>query len=220
MKKINFIILFILISINSFSQQYKTFTGKLVYSVQMVDTAMQKFYSPRLMTVYTNDTIVRIENFSDQLGPQTIIKHTLLNKSILLLQAKNNYYAIQTDLNKKALEPDSTKLKQSIYTYKKKCGKRKIANLKANRMKVEQLNNNTSYEVLYLKDYSPKYIDAFTDLPGLAVHYYIDTEDGRIEYTLLSMEKSVLNKDLFGVPSNYKRVSFSQFLEEILSKEK
>ncbi|MBI1837386.1 MAG: hypothetical protein HYR91_08995 [Flavobacteriia bacterium] len=211
--------LFILMTASVFSQnEYKPFQGKLVYTIDIVDTAFQKMFPTKLMTIYTNDTIVRIENESDQLGKQVVIKHTVLNKSILMLQAKNNYYAIQTDLNKVKVDSiDSNRTnRNNELSYHKKWGKKHIANMKANRMKVTNNKTKQTIEVLYLKNYSPKYIDAYNDLPGLAVKYYITTPDGTYVYTLISMEYSVLNNDLFGVPSNYKRVSFSQFLDEII----
>jgi hypothetical protein len=202
-----------LFSFTIYAQDYKSFQGKLVYSIQIQDTALQKIFKPKTMTVYTNDTIVRIENFSDQLGQQVVIKHLKYNKSILLLEAKNNFYAIQTDLN--IQDSNSIKLTNKVI-YNKKIGKRKIAGLKANRILLTNSATKHKMEILYLKDFSPKYLDAYNDIPGLPVKYSITTEDGTFLYTLVSMEKATLNRDLFGVPSNYKRVSFSQFLKEVV----
>jgi hypothetical protein len=182
----------------------------------MADTALQKMIPARTMIVYTNDTIVRIENETNQLGKQIIIKHTVLNKSILLLSSGDKNYAIQTNLSKKT---DSTKIDTttSKYIYKKKFGKKRVLKLKANRMTIQLKGQKKSIEVLYLKDYSPKYVDAYNELPGLPVRYFIQTEDGIVVYTLIQMEHKVINRDFFGIPSDYKRVTFDQFLDEVIS---
>ncbi len=210
-----FIILITLISTFTFGQNYESFQGKLVYSIEMADTSLQRMIPSTIMTIYTNDTIVRIENETNQLGKQIIIKHTILNKSILLIDNKDTHYAIQTDLSKKLenVQGDSTKIQ---YTFKKKLGKIKILNLKANRMSVGVVGQDKKIEILYLKQMSPKYIDAFEGIPGLPVRYYIKTEYGIAVYTLIFIEKTPVDKDLFGIPSNYKRVSFDQFLDEVL----
>jgi hypothetical protein len=204
-----------LFTVNTFSQNHKPFQGKLVYSVEMADTAMQKMIPARTMVIYTNDTIVRIENETNQLGKQIIIKHTVLNKSILLLSSGDKNYAIQTNLNKKS---DSTSLKpsESKYIYKKKFGRKKIVNKKANRMTIQLKGQKKQIEILYFKDYSTKYIDAYNEIPGLPVRYYIQTEDGIVVYTLIQMENKTINRDLFGIPSDYKRVTFDQFLDEVI----
>jgi len=75
-------------------------------------------------------------------------------------------------------------------------------------------------EILYLKQFSPKYINAFEEIPGLPVRYYLNTEDGVAVYTLIYFEKTKLNRDLFGVPTDYKKVNFDQFLDEILKDKK
>jgi hypothetical protein len=74
----------------------------------------------------------------------------------------------------------------------------------------------TERQFLYLKDYSPKYINTFEDFPGLPVHYFIISVDGVYEYKLLSMEEFLPSKDLFGIPSDYKRVTLDEFMDHIL----
>jgi len=191
------------------AQEKQPFYGKLVYSVQIADTAFNQLFRPRTMVVYTNDTIIRIENESDQLGKQVIIKHLGLNKSYLLLQTPDQNFAIQTDHS-------SEQKKVSKYAFKKKCFKRKIAGKKANRLEVHHPDMKTERQFLYLKDYSPKYINTFEDFPGLPVHYFIISVDGVYEYKLLSMEEFLPSKDLFGIPSDYKRVTLDEFMDHIL----
>ncbi len=160
------LLIIILLPFIIYSQDYKSFQGKLIYSIEIQDTSLQKLFKPKIMTVYTNDTIVRIENYSDQLGQQVVIKHLAYNKSILLLEAKNNFYAIQTDLN--IQDSSSSKMTNKVI-YKKKLGKRKVAGLKANRLQLTNSTTKNTIEILYLKNYSPKYLDAYNDIPGLPV---------------------------------------------------
>jgi len=199
------------------SQKYEPFQGKLVYSIEMADTATHKFIPTRTMVIYTNDTIVRIENETNQLGKQVVIKHTLLKKSILLLQNNGDKYAIQTDLSKQEKNKKIDSLK-SLITYKKKFGRVKILGFEANKMELKVKGKKQAVEILYLKQFSPKYIDAFNEIPGLPVRYYINTEDGVAVYTLVYLEKVKLNNDLFGIPIDYKKVSFDQFMDEMIKK--
>ena len=202
---------FILFTSFVFSQKKEAFVGKLVYSVQITDTAFQKFIPATQMVVYTNDTITRIENVTDQLGKQAIIKHMEMNKSYLLLETPFDNFAIQTD------HTDSLfRKKESKYTFEKKWFKKKVGGVRANRLMVSHPDFKEPKEYLYLKKYSPKYINTFEDFPGLPVHYYIITMDGVYEYKLISIEEMLPPKDLFGVPSDYKRVTFNEFLDIML----
>lgn len=209
---IRLILLIIVLPIFGFSQNHEAFRGKLVYSVQMADTALRNLYPATQMVVYTNDTITRIENQTEQLGKQVTIKHMGLNKSYLLIETEHQNFAIQTDLN------DMTK-KESKYTFKKKLFKRKIADIKANRLIVSHPDMKVEREYLYLKKHSPKYINTFEEFPGLPVHYYIITMDGVYEYTLKSIEYFLPERDLFGIPSDFKKVTLDEFMEYILQEQ-
>lgn len=209
---IRLILLIIVLPFFGFSQNHEPFRGKLVYSVQMADTALRNLYPATQMVVYTNDTITRIENQTEQLGKQVTIKHMVLNKSYLLIETEHQNFAIQTDLN------DMTK-KESKYTFKKKLFKRKIADIKANRLIVSHPDMKVEREYLYLKKHSPKYINTFEEFPGLPVHYYIITMDGVYEYTLKSIEYFLPERDLFGIPSDFKKVTLDEFMEYILQEQ-
>lgn len=201
-------ILFILFTFSVFSQKHEKFTGKLVYEITMVDTALQKVYPKREMVVFTNDTIVRIENETKQFGKQILIKHTILNKSYLLLNDGLNKFAIQTDLSK-AQSPD-TNSSQPIY--KKKCSREKILDFKTKKLKITSNRDTQPIEILYVKKLSPKYIEAYNDSPGLPVKYTIETNEGMVLYQLTSIKNYTPDHDLFGIPSDYKKVSFDDFL--------
>lgn len=198
----------------SWSQNHTSFEGKLTYSIYAKDTARQKYIPTKTMVVFTNDTISRIENYSPQFGVQVLLKHLQLDKSILLLEANNNYYAIQTDLNKK---DSANQAPKKAYTLKKKRGTVIIAGKKAHRLLVYYPESKVSFILYYFKHLSPNYIDAFTDAPGLPVRFEVESADGVLIYELVNLVTENVNNDLFGVPSNYKKVSFNQFLQEVFS---
>jgi hypothetical protein len=199
------LLVFLCISTLTFAQEFKQFTGKLVYTIQMADTSLRELIPTSKMTVYTNDTLIRIENETDQIGKQVLIKHLTLNKSYLLLDTPLGKFAIQTD--------HANDTMPSRYSFQKKSFKRKIAGMRANRLLVSHADMNAPREFLYLKKYSPKYINNFNNFPGLPVHYYIVSIDGIYEYKLSSMENMLPEKDLFGIPSDYKRISYSDFVD-------
>lgn len=203
------VILFIIFSFSTFSQKQPSFSGKLIYSIQIRDTALQSLIPMKHMVIYTNDTLLRIENETDQLGIQVIIKHMLLNKSYLLLHTPNMNYAIQTDHS-------AIKIDSFPYSYKKKCGKKEFCGMKAKRLKVKHAEFPEDLEFYYFKNINVKYLNSFSNFPGLLVNYYIPSMDGIYEYKLIAIEEMKPPRDLFGIPSDFKKVSFDQFMDEIL----
>ncbi|MCE2711878.1 MAG: hypothetical protein LW688_04985 [Cryomorphaceae bacterium] len=186
------------------------FIGTLTYQITICDTALQKFVPTRYMRIHTNDTLTRIENESDRLGIQVVIKHLQLNKSYLLLQTPFGKYAIQTDHNQS--KSDSI----LPYTFKKKLGKKRICGLKATKTSVRHKGFQEPMIFYCVKNYSPKYLNTFENAPGLPLIYYIPTNDGLYKYELINVEKNHPAHDLFGVPSDFKRVTFDQFMEEVM----
>ncbi len=203
-------LLLLLIPTFSFGQKHKEFTGKLIYSVQIIDTSLQKMIPMRQMVIYTNDTLLRIENETSQLGMQVIIKHMALNKSYLLLQTPIANYAIQTDHN-------TEKVDTFPYTFKKKFGKTKICGWKAKKLMVKHENFTEEMEFLYFNKLDAKYLNTLENFPGLPVKYYISSVDGTYMYELISIEKIAVDKDYFGIPSDYKRATFDQFVDDMMS---
>jgi hypothetical protein len=204
-----FLILLLLFPTILVAQKQKPFSGSLTYKITFVDTAFAELIPTTYMTIYTNDTVTRIENETDQLGKQALIKHMELNKSYLLIETPIDNFAIRTDLNK--VEETVSK-----YTFKKKHFKRRIAGLKSNRLEVNHPDFKAPKEFLYLKNTSPKYLNNFLDFPGLPVLFYVITVDGVYKYELTEMKSYLPEKDLFGVPSDYKKVEFSEFLDIIM----
>jgi hypothetical protein len=120
-----------------------------------------------------------------------------------------NNYAIQTDHN------DDNEVKYP-YSYTSKWGKHKIQGMKAKRLMVSHENFKEPLEFWYFPKFSPKYINTLENFPGLPLLYYISSVDGTYVYRLISIESYTPNHDLFGIPSDYKRVTFDDFLNETL----
>jgi hypothetical protein len=206
--------IFLNVSFFGFSQKHKPFQGKLVYSIEMADTSLQWMFPVRNMVVFTNDTLVRIENETAQLGKQVVLKHLILDKSILLLENNGVKYAIQTSGDsQKTEESDSS---PTHLKYRKRWGRVRVASMRANKVDVNMEGQKKAIELLYLKDVSAKYLDAYQGCPGLPVRYFFNTEDGVLVYTLIYFERTAVVRDLFGIPSDYKKVSFDAFIDEVI----
>jgi hypothetical protein len=203
--------MFIFTNAPAYGQKGKSpFVGTLTYKITICDTALQKFVPTRYMRIHSDDTLTRIENESDRLGLQVVIKHMQLNKSYLLLQTPFGKYAIQTDHNQS--KQDSV----LPYSFKKKFGKKKICGLKATKTSVRHKGFADPMVFYCVKKYSPKYLNTFENAPGLPVIYYIPTNDGMYKYELIEVELRKPAHDLFGIPSDFERVTFDQFMEEVM----
>jgi hypothetical protein len=204
-----------LMATSASAQKYKSFKGQLTYSVQITDTAMRKMYPDQVMRVYTNDTIVRVETDSPMFGEQVTLRHLTLNKSYLLLQVKGVKYAIQTE-NSSA--PDT--IVKEIPTYEYKCrGKRKLNTYKVKKVIVTKGNPEVSHRAYYLPAIRPNLLTVYEGIKGLPAVYFIALNEGELKYELQSIEEKPLSRDLFGIPNDYKQISFDDFLKEIIPTE-
>jgi hypothetical protein len=214
MNRILFFLIILVLTVPQFtySQKKKDFTGMLEYKITARDTNLRQIMPDNQMIVYTNDTISRMENFSKQLGKQVTIRHMQLNKSYLLISVQDSMdFAIKTDLN----VADSLK-KPSKYTYKKKWFKKKIMGMRANKMLVSHPDFEEPIEFLYLKKYSREYLNNFEGIPGLLVKYSVVTADGILDYELVKISHYTPDRNLFGIPSNYKKVTLDEFMDFML----
>jgi len=192
-----------------FGQKNSSFTGKLVYAIHLIDSVGEKEIPVGYMTIYTNDTMLRIENETPQLGLQVLIKHMVLNKSYLLLQTPRGNYAIQTD---HALE----KATPNAYVYKKRWGRKRIAGLSSSALMVCDTNTKEKLQFYHCKKINNKYLNLSNSYPGLLTEYKVKTKSGVFKYHLMTIENLIPNKDLFGVPSSYKKTSFDNFINEVM----
>ena len=214
-RDLSHIALFLLISLqSSLFAQKKTdvFQGQLTYRITICDTSLRKLVPENYMIVVTDDTLLRIENNTERFGRQTVIKHMGLNKSYLLLETTKKKYAVQTNHN-------SEKKDSTAYQFKKKWGKVKICGLKAKRLTVTHPEFPEELTFFYFKNLSPKYLNAFDNFPGLPAIYYVASPDGIFLYELIDIKKNTPNHDLFGIPSDYNKVTFDDFLKEILEEQ-
>lgn len=200
------------------AQKYKPFTGMFEYKISARDTSMKDYLPNYPMMVYTNDTIVRTENFTSNLGVQVVIRHIEKNKSYLLLNTRIGKFAIQTDHSVKPEKIDTTNSGKK-FTFKKKCFKRKILGRKANRIHAYHPDMEEPIEFLYFKKVSHEYNNIYEEIPGLPVRYSVVTADGILDYELVKINEYNTNRDLFGIPSDYERVSFDEFLDRMLAPE-
>lgn len=201
------VVFFLLLGFQSSAQ--KSFSGVFNYKASLLSPDSNKVIANWNVVVFTNDTIVRVETTTPNLGKQVYIRHTALNKAYLLLEVNNVNYAIQTDLDKRS-KADTIKEK---YSFKKKVIGKKINGLKCARYIVTPKSSNQSFTCYFSKKYPGKYLEVFPEMKGLAVDYYLSTNDGIVHYELMKVEEKVLSRDLFGVPSDYKRVTFSEFMK-------
>lgn len=206
-------LLFITIAVVNSSIGQKPFTGMLEYSITARDTNFRQLYPENKMIIYTNDTIVRQVNFTQHLGEQVTIRHMKKNKSYLLLNTDYGKFAIQSDLNK--LAGDSIP-KPSKYHFQKKGGSKKYLGMKLKRYMVTHEETQEQYEFWYNKKMEGKYNSAFEELPGFPVIYTVVTPDVVLDYKLTKISPYTPDRDLFGIPSDYERISFDDFLDKIL----
>ncbi len=183
------------------------FSGRLTYSVQMADTALRKFYPSSEMSVITNDTLLRIENQTSFIGKQVLIKHLKLNKSYLLIESPLGNFAVQT--NHSNDQKDSI-TNYSFHVFKKK---KRIGGLKGQKITVTHKKAEKPFTCYVDMTKNPAYINTYFNLPGLPLHYYLPSEDGLLEYKLIRIEEYATHKDAFGIPSDYKKVTFDEFLK-------
>lgn len=209
MQNIIFLFLFLISSIG-FSQKQQPFSGRMIYRIDFVPSldSLDKAVVQSKMVVYTNDTLVRVESETPQFGQQVLIKHLLLQKYYLLLQYEDQKFAIQQHV-----QPDTS---ASKYTFKRKLKSKTIAGIKAKKVLVKTETFPKPIEMWYFPSVSPKYLDVLKGIKGLPVDYYIQMENGFLHYVLENIESSPVNMDLFGVPSDFKKVSFDQFIDEMM----
>jgi hypothetical protein len=207
----NFLFLFLffcLIITQNLAQKQVPFQGKLVYKVTKTDSLIPNKKYESNMVVFTNDTLVRIETENIQLGKQILIKNLLLKKYYVLLEINEKKFAIQQHVKEDSCNTN--------YQLKNKFGTKKFANKKAKLVVIKNTKTNSVQNVYYFKGISNKYLDVFPEINGLAVDYKIATEEGIYHYQLIEFSTLKVAKDLFGIPSEYKKVSFDEFIDEMM----
>jgi len=186
-------------------KKQQPFSGELLFIAQRVipmDSAQES------MLIYAKDSLLKIINFSSQMGKQELIKHLSKEKSYLLLETTKGNFAIRTNYNK---YEDTT----LTYTYKKKLGSKKICNKKAKKIIVRFKEIDKDFTFYYYKNIPAIYGSAYTSFPGLVAEYYLPSDYGLVKYTLQEIRPIDPPLTLFMIPEKYKRVSLDEFLEEM-----
>ncbi len=212
MMKNYLVVLLLFSSAIGYAQKFKGFSGLLEYRITTEDTSLANLYPETRMVIYTNDTIVRMENQTSSLGRQTTIRHTEKQKAYQLLETEFGKFAIKADLTEKT---DSVPI-SNRYTFNKKCKRKKVLGKKALVYEVDQEAYKAPKDFLFYKNYSQKYLNTFEEVPYLPVVYYVTTYDVILKYELVRMSEYSPDKDLFGIPSDYERVTFDEFLDKYL----
>ena len=220
----NFILLITLVlalPIAGFSQskKTKTFTGMLEYKISVRDSSLRELVPDNRMVVYSNDTIVRVENYTSNLGNQVAIKHMLMDKSYLLLDTDFGKFAIQMDESKaqeKMQAKDTTTAEIDKFVFDKKCGKSRLLGRKMNRLMVSHPDFKEPIEFLYLKGYSTEIVNAYPKINGIPTKYSVITPDAIFDYELVKINEFTPERDLFGVPADFERVSFDDFMDKLI----
>ena len=196
-----------LFSLTSFTQ--KPFVGEMKFKVSMIDTNIRELIDDREMLVFTNDTLSRMEIMNDALGPQVSIKHMVLKKSYLLMDFMGTKLAIQTDQNKDSSISEPFEIHYSWW------GRKKINGFTLKKAKIYREDLKETRTIWYFKSIRPDILDVYPGIKGLPADYYIGTVDGIIHYSLISVESKPVEKGLFGVPSDFKRISLGEFLDQV-----
>jgi hypothetical protein len=212
MKNILFLFICSFLTLPCIGQKAKPFCGKLTYTINIADTSLSKYFPEKKMFIHTNDSLLRIENHTEEFGMQILIKHMIKNKSYLLLSLDKGNFAIQTN-------HDAQNIDSSLYTISRKMGKKKICGLKAKKLMVNHPSFENQTEFYYLPKYAPKYLNAYYEFPGLPVLYYLNSEYGLLKYELIDIQDEIPNYDLFGIPSDYKKITFDEFVQEMIKVE-
>jgi hypothetical protein len=186
-------------------KKHLPFSGELLFKAQRVipmDSVQEH------MLIYAKDSLLKVINFSSNMGKQELIKHLSKEKSYLLLETTKGKYAIRTNYTK---YQDTT----LSYSFKKKLGSKRIAGMKAKKLSVTFTDIDKKFTFYYLKNIPAIYGSAYTNFPGLVVEYYIPTDEGMFQYTLTELKRIDPPLTLFMVPTDYKRVSIEEFMEEM-----
>lgn len=184
-------------------------SGMLVYQVDLFSADTMNPQNHWQVVVYTNDTMVRVETQGGPFGKQVYIRHMVLNKAYLLLAMDGQKFAIRTDLANKSKDTSLN------YTVKKLVGSKKINGIRCKKYKITDVGAPMGYVCYFAKKIPNKYIEIYQDIPGLALDYFLPSQNGLIHYQLVQYEAQVLDKNMFGIPSDYKKVTFEEFMSSL-----
>ncbi|MFM6935509.1 MAG: hypothetical protein ACKOXP_08705 [Flavobacteriales bacterium] len=190
-------------ALQSWTQDALHFNGTLTYRIERVDVndSVQA-----KMILFARDSLLKIVHFSSNLGRQETIKHLIYQKKYVLIETEQGKFAVQMKDSVDVSEGEK-------YTFESCRGKAKIAGVKGKKMKLIHPQLQHELNIVYTPSISAKYLDAFAQLPGLALEYYVVSEAGLFKYTLESIDRKTPPLSLFMIPSDYQKISLKAFRE-------
>lgn len=203
-----YIILFVSILASCRIQQpnMTPFEGKIVYHISSEQMNVSESDSTAYQIIYAQDSMVRIENFTP-IGKQVYIKHIPKNKAYILMDLNAEKIAIQTTTEE---VPNADEFKFDF-----KMGSSEIAGRKAKKIKVSIPNIDSTFVMHYFEDISHEYSEAVPGIPGMPAKYTVISNDAFMNYEAILLEERKVSKDLFGIPSDYKKMSMDKFIDMI-----
>lgn len=185
----------------------KRFEGRLIYKISSDKRDFDENDSTSYQVIYAKDSLVRTDNFTP-LGKQIYIKHIAKNRAYTLLNFAGNKMAIQSI-------PDSSKSIDGKYQFNYKRKKKSFLNKKAKLVEVTNTEVEQEFDVYYFEDISHDYSNAIPGVKGLPVEYSLFVNGEKLTYTLIALENKEMDKDYFGLPSDYTIITpdeFSKFI--------
>lgn len=199
------VFLFVLGTIHTLQAQ-QPFVGKLTYRVEAVDTNVRSIIPADTFQVYTNDTLVRMESRTS-LGQQVSIRHLVLNKSYILLYFKGEKLAIQTHDDSSSMAID-TSLHLKYIGWKRKS----FGPYKAHRALVKRPDLGEAKMIYYIPGIRPDLLNVYEGIKGLPVIYYLQHQEGIFKYELIDIDTTLPEKDRFGIPSDFEKITLNEFM--------
>lgn len=204
--KLSAVVLILITSCQTSIPMLENWEGKIVYKIESELLNQDAEDSLNYQVVYAKDSMLRVESFTP-IGKQIYIKHIPKNKAYILMDIYTDKIAIQT-FSEEA--PNTGK-----YEFIETRGRKKIANKKSKKIDVKMPESDTIISMNYYEDIPPKYSEAIPGIPGLPAKYTVYSNGEYMSYEAISFETKEVDKDLFGIPSDYRKISMDEFIEMI-----
>ena len=185
-----------------FGQKGKPFEGVITYNVFGVNDSD----SVNMQTViFCKDSLIKIVNFHEINGTQTLLKHLTYGKSYLQLEIEDTCYAIRTN--------EHTQNDPPTYSYKKKCKFKKIGGLKSRKITVKYDQNKLPLTCYFSNKINVQYANAMLNLPGIPTLYYSFSDRQLFRHILKEIEPKSLPLTFFMIPEDCKILTWEEFQE-------
>lgn len=200
---INVFILFSFSHLLSAQKKYKPFEGAIYYDVFLYKHADSLPIKVNYLTLRIKDSLARIDTHSDAFGNQSTIKNLNRKRAYILLKSKDTFYAVKSI---------DTSIVRTKYAFKKIRKSKKIGDYKMKA--IRRMDDNGEIDTIYyLPAVNPIYLNIFKGVNGLPVGYKVPiSETAYYYYQVIKIEKEVLDKKLFSIPTIFKMVTMDEFI--------